>query len=159
SLYLVFFCTPSNLHPLPTRRSSDLFKTKPSAIAGNCFFKAEGKDTRPLASTLHSYVPTIAFIFTDYYLNIANVEIFLPLSTTFYHFVNKFFQFLILQVIFIEKRDKPLIVNFLKQSTFNIGYIKNFHMKLINTLNFTLKRFLYSILILFVKCKQNRICH
>ena len=41
---------------------TERFNTKPSCKeAFNCFFKGAGKSIRPLASTLHSYVPIIEF--------------------------------------------------------------------------------------------------
>jgi len=41
---------------------TERFSTKPSCKdAVNCFFKGDGNNSLPLASTLHSYVPIIVF--------------------------------------------------------------------------------------------------
>jgi hypothetical protein len=71
--------------------NTERFKTNPSwREADNCFFKGAGKSSLPLASTLHSYVPIIEVKINRIDYRYKN-SYFLPLSTTIYHFVNKFY--------------------------------------------------------------------
>ena len=100
----------SSRHGWKTER----LRTKPSSSpACSCFFKGAGSMSLPFASTLHSYVPTMAFKQLRLYSLQSKYRYILPLCTTFYHFVDKFRSFQPSEAIRLKIRHQRFVRNFL----------------------------------------------